>query len=102
MSELDKDFESLAAQINTKLSKAAKALQEANELAEQAKLPGLIFSQWIGDNMRHDNRYAENPKSKEEIQDELDALEQKYELIDVHELEAALGNGGWSTSSSYC
>lgn len=102
MSELDQDFESLAAQINVKISEAAKALREANELAEKAGLDGLIFTQWIGDDMRQSNRYAEKPKTKEEIQDALDSLEQKYDLIHVRELESEMGSAGWSTSSSYC
>jgi predicted RNase H-like nuclease len=102
MSELDKDFEQIAQQINAKIKEAAAALREANELADKAKLPGLIFTQWIGENMEMDNRRSGNTRSKRDIQDEVNALEQKYELIDVHELEAALGDGGWSTSSSYC
>jgi hypothetical protein len=32
----------------------------------------------------------------------LDALEKKYEHIDVSDLESALNGAGWSTSSSYC
>jgi predicted nuclease with TOPRIM domain len=102
MSDLDQDFEALAAQINEKLATAAKAIREADELAGKANLPGLIFTQWTREDMQMDNRRSDNPKSKEDLQDEIDALEQKYELIKVRDLESALGQAGWNTSSSYC
>lgn len=96
MSELDKDFVKLATQINAKLKEAAAALREANELADKAKLPGLINSQFIYEDMRYKG------SSREEINAARDEFEEKYQLIDVSELEDELGNGGWSTSSSYC
>lgn len=96
MSELDKDFVELATKINAKLKEAAAALKEANELADKAKLPGLINSQFIYENMRYDG------SSSEEINTARDEFEEKYQLIDVSDLEEELGNGGWSTSSSYC
>jgi hypothetical protein len=96
MSELDKDFEQIAQQINDKLKEAAAALREANDLAEKAKLPGLIYTQFISENMRYDG------VPRDQISAKCEELEKKYELIHVNELEAALGDGGWSTSSSYC
>jgi hypothetical protein len=96
MSDLDTDFDSLATQINAKLKEAAAALREANELAEKAKLPGLIFTQFISENMRYDG------VPRDQISSKCEELEKKYERIDVAELESAMEDGGWSTSSSYC
>lgn len=102
MSELDQDFEKVAEQINIKIKEAAEALAQANELATKAGLPALFYSQFIRENMQYDNRYAEPPLSKEEITEKCQELEGKLGLIDVGPLEAELGDGGWSTSSSYC
>lgn len=102
MSELDQDFEKLAEQINAKIKEAAEALKQANELASKAGLSTLIYSQFIREDMQYNNRYADKPLSKEEITEKCEALEAKLSLIDVGPLEAELGDGGWSTSSSYC
>ena len=102
MSELEQDFEKAAEQINAKIKEAAEALRQANELAEKAGLPSLIYTQYTRDNMLYYNRHAESPLSKDEINEKCEALEEKLGLIDVGPLEAELGDGGWSTSSSYC
>jgi hypothetical protein len=81
------DFEETASQINRKLKEAATALKEANRLATEAKLEGLIDSMWLRDDMTG-NDYEE--------------FQQKIDLIDVSELEGELESAGWSTSSSYC
>jgi hypothetical protein len=102
MSELDQEFEKTAEQINAKIKEAAEALKQANELATQAGLSTLIYSQFIRDNMEYDNRYAEPKLSRDEITEKCEELKSKLELIDVGPLEAELGDGGWNTSSSYC
>lgn len=102
MSELDQDFEKVAEQINAKIKEAAEALKQANELASKAGLSTLFYSQFTKDNIEYDNRYAEPRLSKEEINEKCQALEEKLGLIDVGPLEAEMGDGGWSTSSSYC
>ena len=102
MSDLDQDFDKIAEQINAKLKEAAEAINEANRLSETVNLPSLIFSQFLRDDLDYENRNSDNPKSKEELRAELDELQEKLEKIKVHPLEAALGNAGWSTSSSYC
>jgi len=102
MSELDQDFNSLVEQINAKIKESAAALQEANALATKAGLPTLFYSQFTRENMQYDNRYAEPPLSKEELNEKCREIEDKLNLIDVGPLEAAMGDGGWSTSSSYC
>ena len=102
MSDLEQDYEKLVEQINAKIKESAEALNEANRLATQAGLPTLFYSQFTRENMQYDNRYAEPPLSKEELNEKCQELEDKLNLIDVGPLEAAMGDGGWSTSSSYC
>lgn len=87
MSQIDQDFEKVAAQINAKLAEAAAALREANKLREEAGLETLVLSMWV----REDND-----------RETVEALEEKLDLINVRELERELGCAGWSTSSSYC
>jgi len=101
MSELEQDFEKVAEQINTKIKEAAEALRQANELATKAGLPSLIYTQFTRDDMQWRNRHEDKPLSKEELEEKMDALQGKLESIDVGPLEAELGDGGWSTSSSY-
>lgn len=102
MSDLEQDFESIVAQINAKIKESAAALKQANELATKAGLSTLIYSQFIREDMQYNNRYAEPPLTKEEITEKCEELEAKLSHIDVGPLEAELGDGGWSTSSSYC
>jgi hypothetical protein len=102
MSELDKDFDQVVSQINAKLKEAADAISEANRLSETVGLPALIYTQWLRDDAYMNNRRSDDPKDRDEIENELEELQAKLEKIDVHELESALGQGGWSTSSSYC
>ena len=98
MADLEKDFDTVVEQINLKLKEAASAVQEANRLSEEIGLPALISTQWMYDDMRAKNREL----SREEISEKCEALQEKLEKINVSELEIALGDGGWSTSSSYC
>jgi hypothetical protein len=106
MSELDKDWEEIAAKINFSIKKAAEAFAEVNKLAAEAGLPGLIYTQWIRENLEYDQRSASRtggkPLTKEEINQKCEELQEKFELIDVGPLESAIEDGGWSTSSSYC
>ena len=106
MSELDKDWAETAAKINAKIKEAAEVFAEVNKLAAEAGLPGLIYTQWIRENMEYDQRSAvrtgEKPLSKEEINQKCDELQEKLESIDVGPLESEMSDGGWSTSSSYC
>ena len=105
MSELDKDFEETANKINVKLKEAAAALREANQLASEAGLPGLIYTQWT----REDDETSFTEEELDALEedphwdgDESTPLERKMNMIDVSELEGQIQNGGWSTSSSYC
>lgn len=102
MSELDKDFDQVVLQINSKLKEAAEAINEANRLSGAIGLPALIYTQWLRDDAHMDNRRSGGIRDKDEIDAELDELQVKLDKIDVRELESALGQGGWSTSSSYC
>lgn len=102
MSELEKDFDSVVEQINVKLKEAADAISEANRLSETIGLPSLIYSQWLRDDAHMNNRRSDEPKDRNEIEAELEELQSKLEKINVRDLESALGQGGWSTSSSYC
>lgn len=98
MTELDLDFEQVAAKINAKLKEAAEAIREANRLADQAKLPGLIFTQFMADDIM-DHTYG---KEKESRKAQVEELVAKFNFIKVRDLEIELGQAGWSTSSSYC
>ena len=107
MSDLDKDFEGLVEQANAKLAEAAKALDEANELRSKAGFDSFIFSVWQREEAYRTikNRIEEEENRKatsEEIYDEIEKLQAKYEKFDVSELEGAMEDAGWSTSSSYC
>lgn len=102
MSELEQDYEALVAQINAKIKESAEALNEANALATKAGLPTLIYTQFLRDDMKYDNDRLDEPLSRDEVEAQCEALQEKLEAIDVGPLEAALSDGGWSTSSSYC
>ncbi len=97
MSDLEKDFDVIAAQINSKIAEAVAALKEVNRLKDEAELPALICANWIAENMECDSSM-----SRAELNQKLDQLSKKLEKIDVHQLESELCNAGWSTSSSYC
>lgn len=86
--DLDEEFKSYAAQINEKLAAAAALIREANELQEKAGLPMLIDSQFAKEDLDTD--------------EECEKFEQRISLIDSSELERALDQCGWNTSSSYC
>ena len=106
MSELNQDFEQVAAQINAKLKEAASALQEANRLANEAGLPGLIYTQWTSDDDNSLDDLSDEERQKLEDDPEWDGesspLKMKMDMIDVSDLEGEIQDGGWSTSSSYC
>lgn len=102
MSEMEQDFNKVAEQINEKIKEAAASLREANELATKLGLPSLIYTQFSRDEMQWQNRHREVPMEPQELEEKLEELQGKLEFIDVGPLEAALGDGGWSTSSSYC
>lgn len=106
MSVLDKDFKETAAKINAKIKEATAALDEANQLASQAGLPALIYTQWMRDD---DNSLEElDAEARQALEDdedwdgEMSPVQMKMEFIDVSDLESAICGGGWSTSSSYC
>lgn len=94
MSKLEKDFEKAAKKINAKLKEAAKALKEANQIADKAGYNGLILTNWNPERNAVDDA--------EDYDAAYEALEAKYNLIDVGALEEAMSEGGWSPSSSYC
>jgi chaperonin cofactor prefoldin len=102
MDEIENDFAKVAEEINLKLKEAAKALHEANKLADDAGVPSLFFSQFTRDDMRDSNRYADPPLSKEDLNDKMDELEYKLKLINVKEFEREMNQAGWNSSSSYC
>ncbi len=105
MSDLDKEFEVAAAEINAKIKEAATALREANDLAKKAGLPALIHTQWTDDNFDVDDLDDEELEKLEadpEWDGESSPLKMKMDKIDVSDLESAIAHGGWSTSSSYC
>lgn len=85
MSELDKDFQKLAKQINQKIKEAAAAMKEANKLVKKAGLPGMTL-------------YAAPRMSDEELED----LESKIVEIDPYPLFRELDKAGWSSSSLNC
>jgi hypothetical protein len=106
MSDLDKDFEKVAQQINAKIKEAAAALSEANRLADAAGLPSLIYTQWIGEDDSSLDDMSEEDRQRLEEDEEWDGestpLKMKLDMIDVSDLEGEIQSAGWSTSSSYC
>jgi hypothetical protein len=83
MSDLDKDFEAVAEQINAKLVEAAKLLQEANKLGQDAGMEYLAGSYYLRDDLSREQC---------EMMDE----------IDYNPVLRALDNAGWSVSSMKC
>ena len=53
MSELDKDFDKIAEQINAKIQEAAEAIKAANELAAKANIGHLHVSDEYWDYIGH-------------------------------------------------
>jgi len=111
MSELDKDFDSLVAQINTKLAEAADAMKEVNRLRVKAGLNSLIFSQWereyIYEKVSREVNESEDSLHPDLDEDEIidmkmDEIAARYDRIQTDALEQELNQAGWSTSSSYC
>jgi len=94
--DIEKDFQTVSAQINAKLQEAAVAINEASRLSKEFGLKGvLIQTQWtpeLGIELDID----------EEEYDPEGTLEAIFHQIDVSGLEGALDNAGWQTSSSYC
>jgi len=86
MSELNKDFETVAQEITMKLNQAAALVREAIKISESVGLEGsLIYTQYTSEDMELDDEKIE-----------------LLDNIDVAELEGALDAAGWMTSSSYC
>lgn len=104
MSQLSAEFEQQIEQINAKLAEAAKALSEANALAKAAGYKhGLIDTQYAREYEEVVVDLDEDDEGYDEAYDRAsEALEEKYSAIDVSDLEAAMEDAGWSTSSSYC
>lgn len=106
MTILDENFKELAEQINAKVKEAAEALREANRLADEAGLNGLIYTQWTSEDDSSMEELTNEEREALENDDEWDGesspLKMKTDMIDVSELESQIQMGGWSTSSSYC
>ncbi len=106
MSDLDKDFQQTAEQINAKVKEATAALREANRLAKEAGLPGIVYTEYV----RYDDSslgdLSEEELAKLEANPDWDGestpLKMKIDMIDASDLESELSDAGWSTSSSYC
>jgi hypothetical protein len=106
MNKYEQEFQETANQINNKLKEAAAALKEANRLASEAGLPGLIYTQWTSDDdssaEEMTDEEVEALEADEDWDGEASPLKIKMDLIDVSNIENAIEDGGWSTSSSYC
>lgn len=106
MSAFEKEFKETADKINAKLKEAAEALREANRMASEAGLPGLIYTQWTSDDDSSledmDDAARERLEEDEEWDGESSPLKMKMDLIDVSDIEGEIQEAGWSTSSSYC
>src|ERR1700722_1996923 len=100
MTDLDKDFKDIVKQINVYLKEAAAQLKQANSLREQAGLSSLILSNYVSDEIDSSirNTLDEDETGKYDnedvyenlVQERYDAIEAKYEAIDVADLEAEL------------
>lgn len=106
MNDLEQDFKKVADQINIKVKEAVAALREANRLADEAGLPALVYTQYVGE---EDNSLEElDEVSLQQLEEDEDwdgessPLRMKIDMIDVSELEDEMQIAGWSTSSSYC
>ena len=102
MSELDKDFEKTLAKVNQKLQEATKALKKANKLAKEIGFNhGLIFGMWAKEEELGELESSLEEKGDSKT-DPYELLREKYSQINVSDLEQAMAEAGWSTSSSYC
>lgn len=106
MSDLDKDFNQIAEQINAKVKEATAALREANRLASEAGLPGIVYTENVAFNDCLLDDLSEEEYAKLDEDPEWDGestpLKMKIDMIDISDLEDELEIAGWSTSSSYC
>lgn len=83
MTDMEKDFNKVAEQINSKIAEAAKLLQEANKLGQDAGLEYLGGSYYLLDELSEEDR-------------------EKMEEINWRPLLSELSSAGWSTSSMKC
>lgn len=97
---LTKEFEQTAVKISAKLAEAAKCIQEASALAQEAGLDGLINTEWTEISPEFTERLEENLDEDDDYV--YDFVQSLYDMIDVSSLERALDAAGWNTSSSYC
>lgn len=106
MTQLDAEFQQTVDKVNAKLAEAAKALREATELAETVGYKyGIINSQWVRERDRikvNEEDYEDEEAYDEAYDRACEAMDEKYSAIDVSDLESAMEEAGWSTSSSYC
>jgi hypothetical protein len=109
MSDLEQDFDSLVREINIKLSEAAAALKQANDLREKAGLDSLIFTSDIKEAFEakiycelEARADREDLDFDTEIEARSELEEAKYSKIATRTLEREISSAGWSTSSSYC
>lgn len=86
MTDIETDYEELAAQINAKIKEAAAAMKEANKLAKAAGINSLTYDEY-GD-------------SSDDVSEE--ALEEFRDNINIYPLFNELDQAGWRTSSIGC
>jgi len=98
MNKLEKDFDELAKQINSKIVEASLILKEVNSLKNKAGLISLIYTSYISEDIAYFNK----GKSEEEISQMTEDFYQKIKKIKVKPLEEAISDLGWNTSSTYC
>lgn len=111
MSELEQDFDSVLKELNVKLKEAADKMREVNELRVKAGFESLIFSQWEREEAYsrirrevNESEAAEDPDFDEDyvVDEKMEELRARYDLIEKSPLEREINRAGWSTSSSYC
>lgn len=107
MTDINQDFKQVAEQINAKLKEAADALKEANKLAKESGVGGLICTQFTREDLWRDTRKelrqaGKEPDDDEEIEKLVEQKTAIFDLFKVGELEREMSRGGWSPSASYC
>lgn len=111
MSELEQDFDSVLKELNIKLKEAADKMREVNELRAKAGFESLIFSQWEREEAYsrirsevNESEATEDPDFDEDyaVDEKMEELRARYDLIEKSPLEREINRAGWSTSSSYC